>query len=650
MLETQRQQLLQQQPVTSEVSLDAAFVGSQIEVLHSDGLLRSVVQNLGLSEDPQFTGESTGFLVLIKRLFPALFPADEEASKTELAVIRLINALHVQRVGQTYVIEITYESSNPYTATRIANAVAEAYILDALNSRQATAQRTTAWLRDRVDELRKEALNADRLVQDFKAANRVTDAGGQLILEQQLAELSKQLMTAQAQTAETKARMDEFSTSGLDSERATDFTRSSIIESLRQQYTELARRYAEISARFGRDHSSALAVRGQMQQLEHSSANEFRSEYQVALAREKAIQSRLDSVTRDLTSARQAQAALPILESSAQTYHTLHSNFLQRLVERAQQRSFPTGEARVITPAVRVEKKSPARTLIVASFLGLALGFGIAVAREVLAPTLRTSKQVEHTIGIECLGMLPTLKVEKRMKPQNGDKATKPERLVPNELGLLRNVIMDPFSRFTDTMRKLQIATELESEPRQANVVGIISAKPDEGKTTVSANLAQLLAKGGRRTLLIDGDLHDRTLSQWMAPGAEIGIIQVITGKAHLIDFTWRDPLTGLEFLPSSVNEPAADTSQLLSSEGMTRLIERAKEEFQYIVIDFPGMESEVDAKAAAHLVDVFLLVIQWNETSPQVIKEVLASAEMIQRKTVAAVLNRADRSAFKQL
>jgi succinoglycan biosynthesis transport protein ExoP len=61
-------------------------------------------------------------------------------------------------------------------------------------------------------------------------------------------------------------------------------------------------------------------------------------------------------------------------------------------------------------------------------------------------------------------------------------------------------------------------------------------------------------------------------------------------------------------------------------------------------------MASLVDAKAAAHLVDAFLLVIQWNETSPDVVREVLSAAEIIQRKTVAAVLNRADRSAFKQL
>jgi capsular exopolysaccharide synthesis family protein len=520
MLDTQRQQLLQQQPVPSEISLDAAVVGSQIELIRSEGLLRLVVENLHLTDDPQFVGQSTGIFNLIRQLFPA----DEEISKKELAVLRLSNGLQVQRVGQTYIIAITYEFSNPDTATRIANAVAEAYILDGLSSRKATAQRTLTWLRDRVTELREEAINANREVQDFK-----------------------------------------------------------------------------------------------------------------------------DALTRDLVSAKQAQAALRVLESSAQTYHTLHSSFLQRLVEREQQQSFPSSEARVITPAVRSEKKPPARTLIVASFLGLALGFGLAVGREVLMPTLRTPKQVEQAIGIECLGVLPTLKIGRKIKPQRANKAAVAARLVPKELGLLRNVILDPFSRFADTMRKLQNSADFASGSRHGKVIGIISAISAEGKTTVSANLAQLLAKGGRRTLLIDGDLHDRTLSYLMAPGAEAGIMQVITGRAHLGDLVWRDPLTGLEFLPAYPREAITDTGRVLSSEGMTRLIEVAKEAYEYVVIDFPRMASVIDAKAAAHVVDAFILVIQWDQTSPDVVREALSSAEMVRSKTVAAVLNRADSSAFGQ-
>jgi len=646
MLETQRQQFLQQQPVTSEISLDAAYVGSQIEVIRSEGLLRSVVEDLRLSEDPQFVSQGTGLISKIKRLFFG----DEEISKKDLALIRLANGLHVERVGQTYMIEIVYESSDPDTAIRIANGVAEAYISDAINSRLTTAQRTTEWLRDRVDELRDEAINADRIVRDFKATNHVADAGGQLILEQQLADLNKQLTAAQGQTAEAKAKMNSFNASLAASDKATGEPRGNVIDSLRQQYSDLAQRYVEYLARFGRDHATVVAIRDQMKQLEQTSADQLRNEYQIALAREAGIQSRLDAVAKDLASARQAQSALPILENSAQTYHTLHSNFLQRLVERSQQRSFPSREVRVITPAVWAEKKSPTRVLIVAGFLGIALGFGTAIAREVITPTLRKPKQVEQAIGIECLGMLPTLKIDKKMKPTPRGASADPERMMPDKLGLLDKVILDPFSRFTDTMRKVQIATELESEARRANVIGVISAASAEGKTTLSANLAQLLASGGRRTLLIDGDLHDRTLSQWMAPGSEAGIMQVISGEAQLADITWRDPRTGLEFMPAFAPEPVTDTSRLLSSEGMTWLIERAKEDFQFIIIDLPAMESVVDAKAAEHLVDAFFLVIRWNKTSPSVIKEVLSSAEMVQRKVVATVLNRADKSAFKEL
>ena len=150
--------------------------------------------------------------------------------------------------------------------------------------------------------------------------------------------------------------------------------------------------------------------------------------------------------------------------------------------------------------------------------------------------------------------------------------------------------------------------------------------------------------------MLIDGDLHDRTLSYWMAPGSEAGLMELVTGQGSLGDMVWRDPLTSLDFLPASYRGPIANTSQVLSSEGMAHLIEAATEGYEYVVIDFPQMTSIMDVKAAAHLVDAFILVIQWDQTSPDVIREALASAEVVQSKTIAAVLNRADGSVYRQL
>src|SRR5262249_34483472 len=107
----------------------------------------------------------------------------------------------------------------------------------------------------------------------------------------------------------------------------------------------------------------------------------------------------------------QRRVVLRDLESSAQTYRALHEQLLQRIAEYTQEQSFPATEARVVSPASAPLEKSEPRTLRilgVASLLGLVGGLGAAFAREYFDESLRSSRQVQKEIGIDCLGLLPT--------------------------------------------------------------------------------------------------------------------------------------------------------------------------------------------------------------------------------------------------
>src|SRR5208282_5740358 len=108
----------------------------------------------------------------------------------------------------TYVMEITFISRDADHAAQVANAVADAYILDQLEAKYQTTRRAAQWLQDRLKELRTEASTAERAVVDFKTKNNIVDTGGRLMNEQQLAELNSALIQARALTAEAKARFD----------------------------------------------------------------------------------------------------------------------------------------------------------------------------------------------------------------------------------------------------------------------------------------------------------------------------------------------------------------------------------------------------------------------------------------------------------
>jgi succinoglycan biosynthesis transport protein ExoP len=326
---------------------------------------------------------------------------------------------------------------------------------------------------------------------------------------------------------------------------------------------------------------------------------------------------------------------------------------VQRFVEATQQQNVTNTEARVITAAVNAQKvhPRPALVLTLGTVLGLMAGVGAAYARDRLDKVFRTPKQVEQALGVECLGILPAVEPRagqpRRHEPSALELA---QRTIAQDLGISRQVILTPFSRFTETIRGIKVAADTTATNRDVSVVGLVSAVPAEGKSTISANLAQLAAHGGSRALLIDGDLRNPSTTKTMAPHATAGILELLQGDRELADVVWRDPITGLDFLPAVLTTPIAHTSELLASRAMAQIIATAREQYDYIVIDFPPLAPVVDAKAASHLVDAFILVIEWGQTSPEIIAEALGAAEVVQSKLIGAVLNRANPSALKKI
>ena len=86
--------------------------------------------------------------------------------------------LSIKRIGLTYVIQINFRSYNPERAAQIANAVADAYIVDQLEAKYQATRRASAWLQDRIKELRDQVSTAERAVVDFKTKNNIVSTGG----------------------------------------------------------------------------------------------------------------------------------------------------------------------------------------------------------------------------------------------------------------------------------------------------------------------------------------------------------------------------------------------------------------------------------------------------------------------------------------
>jgi len=680
-IDTHKGQFLQPASIFSESQVDPAMVETQIAILSSQEIALSVVKDLHLDEDREFVSPNAGFIGaivgLIANAIDAVIPSKNDKTiepsanykLTQRALSVFQSRLKIQRVGITYAIEIDFQSLNPDRAAQLANAVADAYINDTLEAKYQVTRRAGIWLQDRLRELRGQSSDAERAVVDYKGENKIVDTGGQLMNEQQIAELNSALIQAQAATAEAKARFDrvqrilaggDVDPAGTTAATVTDTLHNEVITKLREQYLDYAAKASDWTVKYGAKHLAVINLRNQMNELRHSiyqelqrTAETYKSDFEIASARQESIQSAVEKTVSEAQTTNQARVTLHNLESSAQTYRALYDNFLQRYMETVQQQSFPISEARVITRATRPLGKSSPRSfyvLTVASLGGLILGACLGAFREISDRVFRTAGQVSELLHADCISLIPIIKngtVASSSEAESGPARRSRKRSIKRTTGLPWMVVDTPLSRFTESIRAIKIALDLSSATKTHKILGITSSLPDEGKSTIAVSLAQLIAHGGGRALLVDCDLRKPSLSRSLAPGAKAGIIELIAGKATLDEVVWTDPTTGLSFLPAVIRSRLTHTAEILSSDATRALFESFRDSYDYVIVDLSPLAPIVDVRVMPQLTDCFLFVVEWGRTRLDVVEHALNDARGVHDNLLGVVLNKTNMSTF---
>jgi polysaccharide biosynthesis transport protein len=670
----------QQQTILADSPLDLAQLESQLQVLRSKAVLAAVISQLKLAEDPDYnptTHPLRRVIGRVKGFFGSGGGATGQAAEYDLddLVDILEDRLQMARLGFSNVIEIRYNSSNPRQAARVANAVANTYIVDQLNAKFEANRTATTWLHERLRDLGQQALIAERAVNAFRSQNNIVAVGGKLMDEQQVTELNSRVVAARAQTSDALTRYNRFQTilrsnnvdaistnASLDAS-VSDTLSSPIINNLRQQYLEYSRREAEWSTRFGRDHLAVVNLRARMRDMRTSILDEVRrlaeaskSDYEAAKQRQEDVEKQLAEAVAQSRTTNSAESTLRELETNAKGYRSLYESFLQRYMGAVQQESFPITEARVISPASPPAGKSKPKTaLILALGLlgGVACGAALGLLRDLMDRVFRTAAQVETMLRLPCLSLVPLLKevqpkqLPAELQPPAGKAAG--QRAIMRHSGVFWAATEMPLSRFAESIRSIKLAVDLNVTSTSNKVVGITSSLPNEGKSTIAAALALLMAHAGARVIVVDCDLRNPSLSRSLAPAATAGIVEVVAGRCSLEEAIWRDPKTNLAVLPTVKKKPLFHTSEILAAASTRQLFENLRAAYDYVVVDLPPLAPVVDVRATVPLIDCFILTIEWACTKTDVVQHALHTAPNLHEALIGAVLNKTDMQAIKR-
>jgi capsular exopolysaccharide synthesis family protein len=298
----------------------------------------------------------------------------------------------------------------------------------------------------------------------------------------------------------------------------------------------------------------------------------------------------------------------------------------RRFTDAVQKESLAISNARVITPAatpLRPDSPKIPLTLTLATLAGLFTGTLVSLIINVSDRTIRSRAQIKSHFYVDCLGVLPRVRHA---------------RLVDASSRLFETVQW-PFSPFSEALREVKISVDIADARRRTRCIGVTSLRPKEGKSTIAANLAAMFAAAGTKTLLIDGNMRNVSLSQALAPEESNGLVELLRGTAdNPILFIER---TKTHFLPSTGKHPVANSNDFLRSPAMVSLLKRFSSVYEVIIIDLPALQTAVDARAIGSFLDGIIFVTEWGKNHCDLISEAIDSLEGAEARIVGIILNK---------
>lgn len=626
--------------------VDGAFVDSQVQILTSRSLARDIVLNLRLMEDPELQDPPPSPARLLASFWERIAGAPEAGARGEAAeesvddpvaglVDRFLERLEVARQGRTHAIAVSFRASDPDKAARIANAVAEHYLLAQLATKIDGAQQSAAWLAERLaaakarHEADLAALGAFRERRSAVGAERGGRDG------ERLAQLERELVAAglEREAKEARiARLKEQIRRGEAVAPAEDLGASTLLQHLAALKAQSLRREAELKAEYGDRHPRIVDVRRELAELqariEAEQAALLREQeglLQVARAKEQALRRELERVAARAAEQERAEQELRALEQRAEISRRLYESYLGQVERTAQGEVVQRPDARIISEAVPPSAPAfprPRLVLSVALTVSLIVALVAVYLAELAEKGFRTAEEVREALGLAPLAVLPQL-------PRRGKPA--PEAWV----------VERPDGRFAEAVRGILASLHGPSTDGTGRIVLVTSALPGEGKTTLAMCLGRLAAAEGLRTLLIDADLRRPRVRELLGSEPRPGLVELLRGECTLEKVLQLDPATGLVVLPGS--QRLAQPTRLLGPEGLGRLLAACRTRFDLVLVDTAPLRAVADARLIAPLVDRAVLVLRWGTTARELAAQALADAPELAGKLAGAVLNRVD-------
>jgi uncharacterized protein involved in exopolysaccharide biosynthesis/Mrp family chromosome partitioning ATPase len=574
-------------------ALDPEAVTSQVQLVLSRDLAREVIKKNKLAERPEFDPVLRGMSPV--RSLLALFGIGRDPfsmTPEERVLDAYFERLTAYAVDKSRVIVIEFQSRDPDLAAKVANSIADGYLVQQQNARQEQAKAASQWLSGEIENLRKKVADAEARVEDFRSkSNLFVGTNNTTLSNQQMGELNTQLNNARAlrSDAEAKARLiREMLQSGKPIE-ASEVFNSELMRRLSEQRVTLRAQLAEQSSTLLDNHPRIKELKAQIADLDHQIRDEaakisrsLDNDARIASGRVESLSAALDQLKKQASSTNGQDVQLRAFEREAKAQRDLLESYLAKYREANTRENIDAAPAdgRIISRAIvsntpAYPKKLP--VVLIATLATLLLSSGLIVTGELLAMT--APRAVVAAIASSAVAA-----VRAPVAATVGTTTVGPEAAPP--LSEARQEVSAPLNEIDQLSDRLRHAGEA------GHKVTILGTAAGDKITLTALTLARQLARDAR-VVVVDLAASTATIPAISVDPNAPGLAELMKGEASFSQVITRDRLSRVHLV--NAGRPGFDRTQLQSPR-MTLAIDALLRVYDHVLLD-AGTASDLPAE-----------------------------------------------------
>ena len=644
LIESDNPNIISFKEVIDEQGAKADYYQTQYNILQSRILAHKTIAELNLWDNPYLGQPATGSGFFARLLgdrprdehSPHPAASDGETPEQSRAIDRFLANLTVSPIRNSRLVDIRFRLPDAELATRVVNALAKKYIEQNLEYRFVASKEASDWLKDRLEENRKQVEQAEAALQHYREANdAIPLENRESIIVQKLSDLSAAVTQAKTDRFQKQAvytQLESLRQSGDALDSFPAILSNTYIQQQKASLAELQSQYTQLSEKLGERHPEIIKVQSAIHMAQTKLDGEVakivqsvRNEYRAALAKENSLIQELNQQKLEAQGMARKSIDYSVLERDVQSSKQIYESLLQRAKETGISSELKASNIRIVDRAEQPRYPVTPRkalNLAIALIAGVVLGLVLAFFFEYVDSSIKTPDEIRSYLGLTTLGMVPALNA----KTLKGREPLINTGVPPN---------------FAEAFRAMRTNVLFAAADEGFRSLVITSTGPGEGKTIVAANLAIGFAQAGQRVILIDADMRRPRVHQMFSQRQEPGLSNLMVGHAVPTAAICKSGVPGLWLLPAGRIPP--NPAELLGSRRFKEFITLLSQHFDSVIIDSPPIMAVTDAAVAASAASGVVFVIGSEMTSRQAAKAAIEQLQNGRPRFFGAVLNRVE-------